>query len=188
MKEKYFRLFKYKNGLETEVAKVYNLYSLFSGGYLDYLDLDNVFDTETPFINDEDYYAIQRNKYRYESFDTYIIADEAGVSASVEILRAVCAEFMEQFSDVDVDGLFNVPDVVRGKPIEGTGKTFFSRKLKAIQCLNEKKQTCIRHLDEFEPDVRPSRKHNNIVCWEDAYYFRGYQSKNWKNYRKKQYK
>jgi len=188
MKEKYFRLFEYKNGLEIEVTKVYNLHSLFSCGYLDYHDLGNIIDEEKSFVNDEDCHAIQRNKYRYTLCHTYIVADEKGVSVALETLETVYDNFIAQFSDLDVDGLFNVPDVVRGAPIEGTGKTCFFKKLKAIKCLNEIKQTCARHLDEFEPDVRPIRKHHNIGCWEDAYYFRGHQSKNWKNYRKKQYK
>lgn len=189
MKDKYFRLFHYKNGIETEVVKVSNLYNLFLGGYLSRYDLDNVFEAEKSSIQDEDYYAIQLRQYRYEHSDGfYIVADESGVSVPAKKLEATCSSFMEDFSDVDADGLFGVPDVVRGEPVEGTGKTFFFRKLKALQCLNEKKQTCNRYLDEFEPDVRPSRKHHNIGCWEDDYYFREHQSKNWKNYRKKQYK
>lgn len=188
MKEKYFRLFHYKNGIETEVVKVSNLYTLFLDGHLSESELRNVCETEIFPIKEEDYYAIQLRHYRYEYTDIYIVADESGVSIPVEKLETVYARFSEDFPDVEMDGLFGIPDIVRGMPIEGTGKTFFSRKLKAIQCLNEKKQTCARHFDEFEPDVKPSRKHHNIGCWEDAYYFREHQSKNWKNYRKKQYK
>lgn len=189
MKDKYFRLFHYKNGIETEVVKVSNLYNLFLGGYLSRYDLDNVFETDKSSIQDEDYYAIQLRQYRYEYSDGfYIVADESGVSVPAEKLEATCSSFMEDFSDVDADGLFGVPDVVRGKPVEGTGKTLYFRNLRLKQCLNEMKQTCVRHLEEFEPDVRPVRRHHNMGCWEDAYYFRKHQSKNWKNYRKKQYK
>lgn len=188
MKEKYFRLFHYRNGIETEVVKVSNLYTLFLGGYLSESELCHVCETETFPVKEEDYYAIQLRHYRYEYTDLYIVADESGVSIPVEELETVYARFVEAFSDAEVDGLFGVPDVVRGTPIDGTGKKSRFKKLKAIQCLNEIKQTCDRHLDEFEPDVKPDRRHHNMGCWEDAYYFREHQSKNWKNYRKKQYK
>lgn len=92
-----------------------------------------------------------------------------------------------------IEGLFGVPDVERGVAVEGTGSRFRKvkqrryRKLQNV-CLNEIKQTCKQHLDEYEPRVRNKRNFYNMPYWEGYYTSDNVNSRNWKKYRNKQYK
>lgn len=183
MKKAPFFLYERNIGL---ISKEYSLEDFFTKGFLNKYEIKNIGKNFTVV-----YFPNHENSYYYKQEYKYVITDDYSNPVSQDEISIVLENLSDTINDLDI--LFYIPDINRGLPIIGTGinnkKRYNKRfRLKSIHCLNEIKQTCNQHHEEFEPLVKRKRVFHNIPCWEDNHYFCKIINKNWKKYRKNQYK
>lgn len=183
MKKAPFFLYERDKGL---VSKEYHLEDFFNKGFLNKYEIRNVGKDFTV-----KYFSNYENSDSYKKEYKYVIIDDCSNPISQDELSLVLENLSNEVNNIDI--LFYVPDVQRGCPVEDTGKNSKKKhkrrfRLKPIYCLNEIKQTCEQYHEDFEPLVKAKRLFHNMPCWEDNYYFGNVINKNWKKYRKHQYK
>lgn len=180
MKKAPFFLYERYKGL---IVKVYELEKLFES-FLNRYEINNVGKNFTVYYFD-DYEYPHKKEYKY------VILDDYSNPVSQQELLTAFENINSEMSDVDK--LFYIPEVKRGLPVSETGINQKKRdkkrfRLKPIFCLNEIKQTCFQYRDEYEPKAKNKRNFRNFACWEDKYIWGDVVNKNWKKYRKHQYK
>ena len=183
MKKAPFFLYERDTGL---VSKEYKLSDFFTKGLLNKYEIRNIGKNFSVT-----YFSDYENRDSYKEEYKYIIIDDYSNPVSQDEIYLALESLSNEINDIDV--LFYVPDVKRGIPVCDTGinnkKRYNKRfRLKPIFCLNEIKQTCKQYHDEFEPLVKRTRVFHNTPCWEDENHFCNVINKNWKKYRKYQYK